>query len=261
MKNRSAGSLQYLRDRYLDLLKKTLTNTLHATEPDHDSDSLGFVIQFSEHYIDGSALSMLPLVRFDNIRNCIEQIVHDQIPGDLIETGVWRGGATIFMRAVLDAYDVRDRKVWVADSFEGLPEPDPLRFPKEAKAHGGNVMRGKYRHFAVSKQEVQSNFEAFGLLDRQVEFVSGWFKDSLPRAPIDSLSLMRLDGDYYDSTMDALVHLYDKLAVGGYVIVDDYGEVLWTHCREAVDTFREARGICDPIVQVDSKCCYWRKGA
>lgn len=96
---------------------------------------------------------MLPLARFDNLKSCIEQIVRDKVPGDLIETGVWRGGACIYMRAVLYAYAVRDRKVWVADSFEGLPEPDPNRFPKEAKAHGGSVMRSMYRHFAVSAQE------------------------------------------------------------------------------------------------------------
>jgi O-methyltransferase len=71
---------------------------------------------------------------------------------------------------------------------------------------------------------------------------------------------LRLDGDYYESTMDALVPLYDKVSPGGYVIVDDYGEASWTYCRQAIEDFRAARGIAEPMVRVDSRCWYWRKG-
>jgi hypothetical protein len=246
-------------ERYLDLLKRVLTNTLFATEPDVDASQAGFVAGFLKHYIGGPATSMLPLARMDNIQDCVSDVVSRGVPGDLIETGVWRGGATIFMRAILEVLNAAGRSVWVADSFEGLPAPDAERFPIEAAAHGSGVMQKKYERFAVPLEVVRGNFEAFGLLDERVRFLKGWFKDTLPGAPIQQLAVMRLDGDYYESTMDALVHLYEKLSVGGYVIVDDYGEDTWTYCRQAVDEFRTAHGIDAPLVMVDRRCCYWKR--
>lgn len=245
---------------YLDLLKKSLTNTLHAAEPDADQkNETRYVLEFIRHYINGQAISMLPLARFDNLQSCIGDIVAERIPGDLIETGVWRGGATIFMRAMLKSLGIADRTVWVADSFEGLPEPDAEKYPVEAKAHQGGVMKGAYKHFAAGLDQVQSNFRAYGMLDERVRFLKGWFKDTLPTAPIERLALMRLDGDYYESTMDALTSLYGKLSAGGYCIIDDYGEDTWTYCRKAVDDFRADRGINEQMIQVDTKCFYWRK--
>ena len=246
---------------YLDLLKRSLTNTLYSQEPDADSsdDDPGFFKEFIAHYMNGPAISMLPLSRMENIQKCVTDIIDKGVPGDLIETGVWRGGATIFMRGILKAYGVKDRVVWVADSFEGLPEPDAEKFPREAKAHHGAVISKAYKNFAAGYELVRHNFEAYGMLDDQVRFLKGWFKDTLPTAPIGKLAVMRLDGDYYESTRDALVNLYDKLSVGGYVIIDDYGEDLWTYCRKAVDEFREERGIVDPMIVVDSKCSYWQR--
>jgi hypothetical protein len=216
-------------------------------------------MDFAAHYVDSNAVSMLPLARVDNIKSCIENILREGTPGDLIETGVWRGGASIFMRGVLKAHGVTDRLVWVADSFEGLPKPDSEQFPLEARVQSGSVMQNAYHNFAVGLEEVKRNFAAYGLLDDQVRFLKGWFKDTLPTAPIGTLALMRLDGDFYESTRDGLVSLYDRLSVGGYVIIDDYGEDSWTYCRRAVDEFRSERGIDDPLVAVDSKCSYWQR--
>jgi O-methyltransferase len=245
-------------DLYLDLLKRSLTNTIYTTEPKEESEAT-FVRGFIDHYIQGTAISMLPLARLDSLQFCIDDVLKNGVPGDLIETGVWRGGATIFMRAMLKARSVADRTVWVADSFEGLPEPDAEKFPIEAETHSGALMTKVYDHFAVDLEAVKSNFRAYGMLDNQVRFLKGWFKDTLPKAPIASLAIMRLDGDYYESTTDALSNLYDKLSVGGYAIIDDYAEDAWTHCRKAVDDFRRDRNIGEPMVQVDSKCFYWKR--
>lgn len=245
---------------YLDLLKKSLTNTLFEVEPDADhEDQRQYVQGFVQHYIRGSAITMLPMARLNNLQFCVVDTIKRGVPGDLIETGVWRGGATIFMRAILKAYGVADKNVWVADSFEGLPEPDPEAYPIESKAHTGSVMKKVYNHFAVGIEDVQANFQAYGLLDERVKFLQGWFKDTLPDAPIKSLSVARLDGDYYESTRDALINLYDRLSIGGYMIIDDYGEESWTYCKKAVDEFRAQRNILDPLVKVDSKCFYWKR--
>lgn len=244
-------------DLDLALLKKSLAGTLESEEPDAATGGPRFIAQFMRHYIQGPAVTMLPMARLDHLQSCIEDLLDRTVPGDLMETGIWRGGAVILMRAVLKARHVGDRRIWAADSFEGLPEPDAQRFPREAAAHHGPVMRDAFRHFAAGIEEVRANFRRYGLLDEQVCFLEGWFRDTLPDAPVRQLALLRLDGDYYESTMDALVHLYDRVSVGGYVIVDDYGEEDWTHCREAVDSFRLARNIDDPMLRVDHSCWYW----
>jgi len=244
---------------YLNLLKRSLTNTIFDREPDIDDDEFRFTMHRVSHYVESDAVSMIPLARFDNIQKCIGEIIRDGVPGDLIEAGVWRGGAAIFMRGALKACGVTDRLVWAADSFEGLPEPDAELFPLEAKVQSGPVIQKAYNNLAVGLEEVKRNFAAYGLLDDQVRFLKGWFKDTLPSAPIATLSLMRLDGDFYESTRDGLNSLYNRLSIGGFVILDDYGEDSWTYCRKAVDEFRSERQIEDPLIAVDSKCSYWRR--
>jgi O-methyltransferase len=231
---------------YLDLMKRAVTNAIY--DP-------GAVIQSTRPLQHRGwpkvAHSMLGFDRLDNIQRCIESVLKDQIAGDLLEAGVWRGGATILMRAVLKAYGVRDRLVWVADSFAGLPPPDAA-YPADAES-----TLHERSELAVPLEEVAENFRRYDLLDDQVRFLKGWFSETLPGAPIERLAVLRLDGDMYESTMDTLSHLYGKLSVGGYLIVDDYGVV--PGCKAAVHDFRDRRRIKEPIVEVDWTAVYWRK--
>jgi O-methyltransferase len=189
----------------------------------------------------------------DNLQYCVETVIQDEVPGDLIETGVWRGGATILMRGVLKAYGDTTRKVWVADSFEGLPAPDAARYPADAiDSYSGQLM--------VGVDQVRHNFERYGLLDDQVEFLVGWFKDTLPQAPIERLAVLRLDGDMYESTWQAIEALYPKLSPGGFCIVDDYSSFA-PQCGQAIDDYRRAHGIDDEIVGIDEDAVFWRKTA
>ena len=198
------------------------------------------------------AHTMIGLKRLDNLQFCVERSLEDGVPGDLIETGVWRGGASIFMKAVLAAHVFEDRRVFVADSFAGLPPPDAEKYPQDR-----GDKHYKQRFLAVSKAEVEENFRRYGLLDDRVVFLEGWFKDTLPSAPIERLAVMRLDGDMYGSTMDALGALYPKLSPGGFCIIDDYA---LKGCREAVDDFRTEHRITSPIVEIDWSGVYWRRG-
>jgi hypothetical protein len=195
--------------------------------------------------------SMIGRARINNIRTLLDRVVADGIPGDLIETGVWRGGATLLMRGFLAAYNITDRKVWVADSFAGLPVPS---HPADA---GYDFSVAVAPVLAVARDEVEDLFRRYDLLDDQVRFLEGWFSDTLPNAPIDQIALMRLDGDLYESTMDAITALYDKLSPGGYVIVDDYND--FEPCRRAITEFRESRGITSDLHTVDWTAVYWRK--
>jgi len=199
------------------------------------------------------AETMIGARRLANLRQCVQQVLDEGVPGDLIETGAWRGGATILMRGILAAYGVTDRCVWVADSFEGLPPPDADRYPAD-----DGVDLSEVGILKVDADRVRANFARYGLLDDQVRFLEGWFSDTLPDAPIESLAVMRLDGDLYESTTDALTALYPKLSPGGFVIVDDYGA--FEPCRRAVDDYRAAHLIDDPIEEVDWTGVCWRRG-
>jgi len=197
---------------------------------------------------------MCGLRRLANARNCIERVLSDRIPGDIIETGVWRGGMSIFMRGVLKAYGVTDRTVWLADSFEGLPAPDVDRYPTDR-----DLDLSDWKILSVGVEEVRHNFERYGLLDDQVQFIVGWFRDTLKDAPIGDLAVMRLDGDLYESTIQALEPLYPKLSAGGYCIIDDYGVI--DSCKDAVTDYRRAHGISDEIVDIDGAGFFWRKSS
>lgn len=198
------------------------------------------------------AETMIGMVRLDNLQRCIIDVIQRDVPGDLIETGVWRGGAAIFMRAVLKAFDDRERVVWVADSFAGLPKPDYHRYPVDKGMYLWSVAG-----FSVSVDQVKGNFQRYRLLDDRVRFLQGWFRDTLPNAPIEQLSLLRLDGDMYESTMVALQALYPKLSIGGYVIIDDYYAI--DACRAAVDDFRSVQAITEQIERIDKDGMYWKR--
>jgi hypothetical protein len=195
---------------------------------------------------------MIPAPRLKNIRDLVEAVIRDNVPGDLIETGVWRGGACIYMRAILSAYDQTHRRVLVADSFEGLPPPNSQKYPADKRDSLSN-----FNELAVSLDDVKRNFEAYNLLDSQVQFVKGFFRDTLGKLENERFALIRLDGDMYESTMDALTALYDKVSPGGYVIVDDYGGI--KACRKAVHDFLEQRGLTPEIHKVDVSAVWWAK--
>jgi O-methyltransferase len=198
------------------------------------------------------ALTMVGAKRMDNLQMCVETVLRDGVPGDLIETGVWRGGSVILMKAILAAHGVVDRTVFVADSFEGLPKPDALLYPADA-----GDRHWEHAELAVSLEQVRAGFARFGLLDDRVRFLKGWFKDTLPTAPIERLSVARLDGDMYESTMDAIEALYPKLQPGGFLIMDDYGAV--PACKKATEDYRARHAIREPIVPIDWTGVYWRK--
>jgi hypothetical protein len=184
---------------------------------------------------------------------CAAHVVQSGVAGDLVEAGVWRGGACIMLRAVLAACEDQSRSVWVVDSFAGLPPPSPEQYPEDTDLDLSSIDL-----LSVSRAEVEANFERYGLLDERVHFLEGWFKDTLPRAPIERIALLRVDADMYESTMDVLTGLYARVSPGGYVIIDDYGAL--DPCRRAVDDFRHSRGIREQMFRIDHTAVYWVRG-
>ena len=236
--------------RYLNLLEASLTGMLFEDKPVSGGGEFDPNVRLLGRDWPSLSVSMIGSVRMRNLRYACETVVLDGVVGDFIETGAWRGGACILMRGILEAYGEEIRRVFVADSFAGLPYPDAGNFPADA-----NDQHHAQPQLVVSRADVEENFRRFGLLDEQVIFLEGWFKDTLPHAPIDQLAVLRLDGDMYESTIEALDSLYHKVSYGGFVIVDDY---FLQPCAKAVHDFRDRHGITTPILPIDGWGTYWR---
>jgi O-methyltransferase len=232
---------------YIDLLKKSLLDLVHNPDP---LVAAGRVWRKEEI---GRALTMVGMPRLDNIQECLENIIANGVPGDCMETGVWRGGCCILMKGILRQHGEEHRKVILADSFCGLPPPDP-----RYKADEKSIFHTFDLNHLSSLEEVRHSFERYGLLDDQVVFMPGWFKDTLHRTASTELCLLRLDGDMYESTILALECLYDRISSGGYIIIDDYPVI--GNCKQAVDDFRANRGIDIPMEVCDPETCgvYWQ---
>jgi O-methyltransferase len=194
---------------------------------------------------------MVGMRRLQNLEWCATRVFSDGIAGDFMEAGVCQGGAAIFMRALQVAHGEDHRRMWVADSFEGLPAPT------SEFDHGYEFQEARQPWLAATLEAVQDNFSTYSLLSEQVHFLRGWFADTLKDAPVKALAVLRIDADLYASTRDVLQALYDKLTPGGFIIVDDYHA--FPPCRRAVDEFRDERGIAEPLTRIDWTAVFWRK--
>ncbi len=239
---------------HLDLLQNCLSGSIYEDPPLLASGAKVFDPNIRQHGWDWPSVAhtMIGEKRLANVRMLAESVIGQGIEGDFIETGVWRGGACILMRGVLEAWGDTTRSVWLADSFEGLPPPDEHKYPADI---GDKFYT--YPELSVSLEQVKSNFEKYGLLDERVKFLKGWFKDTLSIAPIQKLAILRLDGDMYESTMDALTALYDKVSDGGYIIVDDYHVV--EGCKKAIHDFLLKRSLAPQLIEIDGVGVYWKK--
>lgn len=240
---------------YLDLLELTVSNWIYGDM----HNRLGHLLPFDPttravgRDIPSQAHTMIGLRRLRHLRLLVEQALEEGIPGDFVETGVWRGGACILMAGVLSAYGVGDRRVVAADSYAGLPAPD-IRYPEDELSTFNFHLR---EELSVSLDVVRENFNRYNLLSEQVVFLKGLFRDTLPSYPYRPIAVLRLDCDLYSSTMDVLVHLYPRVVRGGWIICDDYGVVI--DARRAVLDFRSSRSISTPMIAVDGDAVFWRK--
>ncbi|WP_375569874.1 TylF/MycF/NovP-related O-methyltransferase [Seohaeicola saemankumensis] len=241
------------RTLYLDLISKVIVNTIYGDPNDNEWLDRVYDPELRQEGRDWPqvAHSMAGIRRIENTRELCERAILEGIPGDFIETGVWRGGTCILMRAVLEAHGDPGRHVWCCNSFEGLPPPDPELYPVDA----GDVYH-TYKELAISLEQVQANFACYGLLDERTRFVKGFFRDTLHKLDAECFSLIRLDGDMYELTIQALEALHPKLSSGGFVIIDDYGAV--PSCARAVDDFRAREGITAPMEVIDWTGVWWR---
>lgn len=201
----------------------------------------------------GAATSFVPYTamgrpQIDHLERCLDTVRRDGIAGDLVECGTGRGGGGIFMRAYLDAYEVNDRHVIVADRFRASAEPDQApTFPDKGVAG-----------FKADLNLVRDGFSRFELLDDRVQFLQGPMADTLTDAPIDQIAVLRIGRGVGRETRAVLDALYDRVAIGGFVIIDDRPD---SGARTQVEAFRSHWGIETPLDPVDAAAISWRKPA
>lgn len=239
------------RDAYIDLIKRTITNYVYLggeAAPESFRSVTHYDVPSAQWRIEPLARPATLLTRnqLDLVERCVVSVEKRGVPGDFIEAGVWRGGVIILLRALLKAYGIAGRRVFAADSFAGIP--------KNARAVGDPVDEWRDRWIA-SLEDVRENIKRFGLLDDRIEFVPGFFADTLKGLANQKFALMRLDSDSYDSVEESLVYLYPLLSTGGIVIIDDWHLV---GCKQAVLNYRARHRIAAELKTFDGNA-YWVK--
>lgn len=176
-----------------------------------------------------------------NVYDLARDIEERGIKGAYVECGTWKGGCAAVMGAMTKRFN-SGRTTWYFDSFEGMPEPTE----KDARGRGKtgtvqDIMGDKLKASVSDVEEIA--YKILQLSKDKNIIVKGWFKDTLPqqKQAIGPIAILRLDGDWYESTMTALTELFNQVVPGGYVIIDDYGS--WEGCRAAVHEFRDKFGI------------------
>lgn len=184
----------------------------------------------------------------DNIKELLEKVKEKNVPGAFVEAGIWRGGACIWARAVMDYLGIREPVIG-CDSFVGLPPPKWVQ--DEGDQHY------LVRELAVSQRTVEENIRYF-VLEGNITLVPGFFEETMPtlKDGLGDISILRVDGDLYGSTMEVLENLYNKVSVGGFIIADDYA---LPGAKMAIDDFRDKYQIKNSLIKVNETIHYWQK--
>ncbi len=205
--------------------------------------------------------TMVDYKRLANADDLVADVDKRQLPGAIVECGVWKGGCSAVM-AYRTLRNNSNRSVWLFDSFEGLPEPTEVDGDK-ARQQAQNNTSGELKPIGRCVgplEEVHTVlFSVLRIPRGMVNIVKGWFQDTLPKASkeMEPIAVLRLDGDWYESTIVCLNNLYDKVVPSGYVIIDDYG--YWQGCKKAVDEFLKERNITVTLQTIDGAGRYFQK--
>jgi O-methyltransferase len=233
---------------YLELLKKVIINSVYHPNKD---------VTEGRVWPDFPTLSMIGMPRLDNIQKLTLDCLSNNIKGDFIEAGIWKGGAVALMAAILNTTKTKNRRVIGVDSFEGIPPAKPDIYPADAVHIGCEKIEILLNN---SLEEVKGYINRMGLDDgNNIQLIKGWFSEVLPDLVRDGakFALVRIDGDTYESTIQALENLEPCTSQGGYIIIDDYYS--WDGCKKATQDYRLIKDITSPLITVDWTCVYWKK--
>lgn len=190
-----------------------------------------------------------------SLYNLVQRANTQDVPGDIVECGVWNGGSAVMMASAMQdaSMPVPQRSIWLFDSFQGLPPPSERDGDAEQESYFEGWCKG-------DQANVERAFNTFDLPLSNVKIVPGWFNDTLHTAAVSQIAVLHIDADWYDSVKIVLDTFYDRVAPGGFVMLDDYG--YWKGCDRAVADFFTERGITNiTIKQTDHGGAFFQKPA
>lgn len=197
--------------------------------------------EFLELYDLCKSFTMTSTERMYSLYKAVNYIIKNNIPGDFIECGVWKGGSALLIAKILANNNINSRKVILYDTYEGMSEPSE-NDKDYAGVNATELLEGASIHVQESVwcyssfEEVKSNLALAGLPAEKIIMIKGKVEETIPsQLPTNQIALLRLDTDWYESTKHELIHLYPLLVNDGILIIDDYGH--WEGCRKAVDEY------------------------
>lgn len=174
------------------------------------------------------------------LMNAVRYVVTHNIPGQIVECGVWRGGSMMAVARTLLGLGCADRDLYLFDTYEGMTKP-----VRDDKDFAGNDAGAEFSatqtgpdssdYCYAGLEDVRKNLSRTGYPTERLHFIKGKVENTIPEGSPEHIALLRLDTDWYESTKHELVHLFPRLAVGGVLIIDDYGH--WQGCKKAVDEY------------------------
>lgn len=199
--------------------------------------------------------TMTSVERLYAMMEATQYVIHQPVKGALVECGVWRGGSMMLAALQLKRCGKIDRDLWLYDTYSGLPRPDSN---KDVDVLGNRAIDGwEPRNISESEtlwayadqNDVRTNMVSTGYPEEKMHFIKGLVEETIPENGPSDIALLRIDTDWYESYRHILGHFYDRVVSGGVIIFDDYGQFLGA--RQAVDEFRNERGIHAPFFRID----------
>ena len=211
--------------------------------------------EFLDIYEDCKPFTMTSVDRMYALYKAVEYIIKNEIEGDFIECGVWKGGSSMLIAKTLLKFGVSNRHIWMYDTYEGMSEPtDKDKDPAGTSAE--ELLKKASKQDAASIwcysdiDEVKSHLQSTGYPIELIHFVKGKVEDSIPGVmPENPIALLRLDTDWYESTKHEMDHLYPHLVQKGILIIDDYGD--WQGARKAIDEYLSEHKIAMLLNTID----------
>lgn len=237
------------------MLKNNILNQRGNLDALYPSDFTATEISLIDSVIDYTMTSPERLV---SLSRAVDYIEFNKIEGDVVECGVWKGGSMMLVAKKLLELNNSSRKLYLFDTYEGMTSPSDNdidltnKSAKEIYVNEDTKFNENNEWCFSSVEDVKNNLRTTLYPENNTFFIKGKVEETLPDKNIQKIALLRLDTDWYESTKHELETLYDKLQIGGLLIIDDYGH--WAGAKKAVDEFIKTNNISLFLNRVDYTC-------
>ena len=221
----------------IDIIKHQPNNNINKKNRDFPAD-------FSQEEIEIIELvnpyTMTSIERLFSLTNAVKYIVQNDVPGDIVECGVWKGGSMMAVAKTLTKLGDRSRNLYLFDTFSGMTEPSDKDFDFRGN-EAAEILRNSNKEDDISfwccaqLNSVREAMYSTGYEQEKIHFIKGMVEETIPKYAPNNISILRLDTDWYESTKHELIHLFPRLSKNGVIIIDDYG--YWKGAKLAVDEY------------------------